>query len=98
MNAATACGCPSAIDAFVGVPFHSFTFGTGSATIAGCPCWAGRTGASGTYGAWTARASPVMSGANAAFTARWMSGTARKLLRSATQAAPCARSCSRTAS
>ncbi len=47
-KAATACGCPSTSDAFVGAPFHSFTFGTGSATIAGWPCWAGRTGASGT--------------------------------------------------
>src|SRR3954465_7716843 len=54
--------------------------GTGNAITAGRPFRSGRWGESGTYPACSVASSPVITGANAAFTHAWISGTLRKLV------------------
>ena len=48
---------------------------------------------SGACGACSVSSSPVITGANAAFTHAWISGTLRKLVFNCSRRAPCAASC-----
>ncbi len=76
-KAAVASGSERSICQSTTLPKSPYGAGAGNATIAGCVATLGRTATSGTYDAWPTN--PVMRGDNAAFTADWISGTARKL-------------------
>ena len=87
MNAPTASGsdCSILIAERLRTPYGS---GTGSAMTAGCPLIAGAVRGQRHVVGLQRAASPVITGANAAFTHAWISGTLRKLVVSLTGVAP----------